>query len=209
MSNSAQTLLQADALECVRGDNVLFEGLSFSLQQGEAVQITGANGSGKTSLLRILCGLSLPESGQIRWRGESIDTVKEDYYRSLTYIGHKSAIKDDLSVVENVYFASPLAPTQQIEQAIDTVSLAGYEHTACKYLSVGQRRRVALAKLFIIKTRLWILDEPLTAIDQDGVEKLTQCFAQHLANGGSLIFTSHQPLPLSTIVRPIALSRAL
>ncbi len=192
--------LEAADLECVRGDQQLFTGLSFALEAGNALQVEGTNGSGKTSLLRLLCGLSMPESGVIRWCGRDIRECRVDYQSQLTYVGHIHGIKDDLTAVENLDMVRVLGTSNDVsaQSALQRMGLIGYERTLCRHMSAGQRRRVTLARLLLSNADLWILDEPLTAIDKHGIAELEQVFRDHVSSGGSLIITSHQPVRLAS-----------
>jgi heme exporter protein A len=167
-------MLEADNLECVRGERRLFAGVGFRLQEGELLNLQGSNGSGKTSLLRMLCGLLPPAAGEIRWRGEAIGKLGEDYRRELCYLGHHNAIKEELTPLENL-LTSAAWPTKTLERRRSTgcprtVGLAGREELACRYLSQGQKRRVALARLVKERRPLWLLDEPFVALDAAAVE---------------------------------------
>ncbi len=202
--------LEVVDLECVRGDQQLFARLNFVLEAGNALQVEGTNGSGKTSLLRLLCGLSMPESGVIKWCDQDIRDCRTEYQSQLTYVGHIHGIKDDLTAVENLDMIRVLGASNNMSAqcALDQVGLNGYEHAYCRYMSAGQRRRVALARLLISNASLWILDEPLTAIDKQGVSELEQVFRDHVSSGGSLIITSHQPVKLdNTSVQTLHLNK--
>ena len=190
--------LEAVDLECVRGAQQLFVGLNFELEAGSALQVEGTNGSGKTSLLRLLCGLSMPESGVIQWCGQDIRECRSEYQSRLSYVGHIHGIKDDLTAVENLDMTRVLGASNDVtaQTALQRVGLSDYEHSFCRHMSAGQRRRVALARLLISNASLWVLDEPLTAIDKHGVAELEQVFRDHVSGGGSLIITSHQPVKL-------------
>ncbi|OGA95834.1 MAG: heme ABC transporter ATP-binding protein CcmA [Betaproteobacteria bacterium RIFCSPLOWO2_12_FULL_66_14] len=189
-------MLEAAELECERGGWVLFRGLSFALQAGESLRIAGANGSGKTSLLRILCGLLPPAGGEVRWRGAAIRGLREDYSRELVYLGHAPAVKDDLSAAENLEISCALAgmpaDAGAIAEALARFGLAGKGQPS-RRLSQGQRRRAALARLALSASRpLWLLDEPFSALDVAGVALLRALIEAHLARGGAVIFTTHQ-----------------
>ena len=164
-------MLEADNLECVRGERRLFAGLGFKLEAGELLYLQGKNGAGKTSLLRMLIGLLPPETGEIRWKGQSINS--EEFRTDLCYLGHLNAIKEELTPLENLLAAARLADEALTEDdaidALEQVGLAGREDLACKYLSQGQKRRVALARLVKEKRPLWILDEPFVALDAAAV----------------------------------------
>jgi len=202
-------LLEARQLECVRDDRLLFRDLSFTLAAGEVLQIEGANGSGKTSLLRILCGLRLAEAGQVLWQGEDVSEVREDYYANMIYIGHLPCIKGDLTTLENIRSLldtrSQSVPLAEIEQALAKVGLAGFDDVVSKALSSGQRRRILLAFLQLSKTKLWIMDEPLTALDVQGVALVETMLMEHREAGGSAIFTTHHGMQLPCEMRSVTL----
>lgn len=195
------TMLEAAHLTCQRGERTLFTNLSFTLGTGELLQIAGPNGSGKTSLLKLLCGLSPPFAGEIRWRGAP--ARGEDFRRQLFYLGHQHAVKEELSALENLQISAELADEalSDVEalDALDRMGLAGREHLPAKVLSQGQKRRVALARLLVSKAPLWILDEPLTALDTAAVDLIQARLAAHLANQGSVVLTTHQALQVPGI----------
>ena len=190
--------LEAHALECVRGGRRLFDSLSFSVEPGEMLEVSGANGSGKTSLLRMLCGLLPPVAGEILWQGENIQTLKEEYLRELAYLGHANGIKTELSALENLRIAGGLAGVrpgeEKITAALERMGLEGSEERPAKTLSQGQQRRLALARLLVGETALWILDEPLTALDSAAVGLVQSVLGEHLEGGGMAVLTTHQPL---------------
>ena len=195
-------MLEAAELECERGGRVLFRGLSFALRAGESLRVAGANGSGKTSLLRILCGLLPPASGEVRWRGTAVQRLREDYSRELVYLGHAPAVKDDLSAAENLSVSCALAGMPAAEEAIAEAlarfGLAGKRQLS-RRLSQGQRRRAALARLALSASRpLWLLDEPFSALDVAGVALLRGLIEAHLERGGAVIFTTHQDAGIAT-----------
>jgi heme exporter protein A len=199
-------MLEAVDLECVRGSRTLFTGLNFSVHSGELLRIAGVNGSGKTSLLRILCGLLMPAAGEVKWKGSNIRHLREDYCRELLYVGHASAVKDDLTPVENLLVAGSLSGIRIGEgQAIDALrrlGLAGYEASPVKVLSQGQRRRVVLARLILgTSARLWIVDEPFTALDVNAVEEVRTLIGGHLAQGGAVVLTTHQEVEIEAAVK--------
>ena len=192
--------LTVDALCCVRGDRTLFRDLAFSLSAGELLHLKGHNGSGKTTLLRALANLLLPESGQILWDGEPTRRLREDYTRHLLYLSHLNGIKGDLTAVENLRIAATLDGHRLDEkrawQILADIGLRGHEDLPTKHLSQGQKRRVALARLFANDAQLWILDEPFTALDVTAVELLQQLVRQHVQNGGIAVVTTHQAVGL-------------
>ena len=194
-------LLQVNNLSCVREDRTLFEHLSFSVAPGDLVQIEGPNGVGKTSLLRLLTGLSQPFAGEVCWNGENIRHCRDEYHANLLYLGHQPGVKAALTPFENLKFYQQLHHPQQTEtdlwQILARVGLAGFEEYPTGQLSAGQQRRVALARLWLSqKAALWILDEPFTAIDKQGVKVLEQLFLEHAERGGMVILTTHQDLTL-------------
>jgi heme exporter protein A len=198
----APTLLEVSKLSCVRGDRRLFSGLDLSLAAGTFLQLTGPNGSGKTSLLRILCGLLAPAEGEIRWQGENIRSLGEDYFTAVTYLGHRHGVKDELSGIENLRISTALNGVEvSIDRARDVLTrlgLAGRELLPARLLSEGQRRRVALARLLTCNTRLWLLDEVMTSLDKGAVALIRSLIEEHLAGGGIAIVATHQDLELAT-----------
>ncbi|HEY5995129.1 MAG TPA: cytochrome c biogenesis heme-transporting ATPase CcmA [Gallionellaceae bacterium] len=204
-------MLEVGNLGCVRGDHRLFAGLNFSLSRGELMQVQGPNGSGKTTLLRTLCGLAMPEAGEIRWQGKNVRDLGEEYLAELVYLGHHNAIKDELNALENLHINAGLAGTEVNEkQALDALRRMGLrkkEHLPVKVLSQGQRRRVALARLLVTDAPLWILDEPLAALDVGAVDLMQELIGEHLSKGGMVIFTTHQPLQVAGVqTRGLALA---
>ncbi|WP_150539226.1 cytochrome c biogenesis heme-transporting ATPase CcmA [Actinobacillus vicugnae] len=183
-------------LACERGENRLFEGCQFSVKSGDWLQIEGHNGIGKTSLLRILAGLATPAEGEVLWNNEPIQKCRAEYYTELFYLGHHAGVKPELSPWENLRFFQKIQNLvlndEALWNALDKVGLVGREDLPCSHLSAGQQRRVALARLWLTKQKLWILDEPFTAIDKKGVADLISHIEQHCAEGGIVIFTSHQ-----------------
>lgn len=190
-------MLSAHDLECVKGYTALFEGVSFSVTAGQIVQITGRNGAGKTSLLRILAGLSLPETGEVRWQEMPILEDRAAYYQQMAYLGHLNGLKDELTALENLHAHTALLAQQTTttpKAALESVGLAGYEDVTAYQLSAGQKRRLSLARLSLGRASLWLLDEPTTAIDVDGVAAFEQHIQRHANAGGMVVFTSHQSL---------------
>ena len=189
-------MLEVSRLECVRGERTLFVDVNFRLDGGELLYLQGKNGSGKTSLLRILCGLAHAASGEIRWRGELVGKLGEDYRRELCYLGHYNAIKEELTPLENLLASAKLADEILDEgaalDALELVGLAGREDLACRYLSQGQKRRVALARLVNERRALWILDEPYVALDAAAIDLVAGLIGAHLQRGGLTVLTTHQ-----------------
>jgi len=197
-------MLKVSDLECVRGERSLFKDVNFSLEAGELLQVNGPNGSGKTSLLRMLCGLATPAHGEIFWLGDNIRSLDEGYYNSITYLGHLNGVKDNLNAIENLRISSALAGNGIDESksciALRKMGLAGRETLPVKVLSQGQRRRVTLARLLVSNTVLWILDEPLVALDTSAVLLVKSILEQHLKKGGMVVMTTHQDINIAAIV---------
>ena len=192
----AGTLVEARGLACLRGDRRLFRDLDLELSPGHALHLRGPNGSGKTTLLRILCGLTLPESGEVRWLGEPRPPRSDTL---LAYVGHSDGIKLELSPRENLRVAQALAAgdaQRDLDAALASFGLAGFADVLCRTLSAGQRRRVALSRLLLGGARIWILDEPFTALDTRAAATLYALIESHLAEGGGVVLTSHHPLEL-------------
>lgn len=196
-------LLQASSLSCIRQDRVLFDTLNLQLCSGDLLQIAGKNGAGKSSLLRLLAGLALPEDGQIHYLQQPLAQVSAVYAANLCYIGHHSGIHEQLTALENIAFwraASGIARTATAltdeYNLLARLGLIGLEEIPCRMLSAGQQRRVSLARLWFCQRQIWILDEPFTALDQGAITQLQQHFLQHLHAGGAIVLTTHQPLSL-------------
>ncbi|WP_301098582.1 cytochrome c biogenesis heme-transporting ATPase CcmA [Otariodibacter sp.] len=185
-------------IACERGDNRLFEHCNAQISEGELWQIEGHNGIGKTSLLRIIAGLSPAAEGQVLWNNTPIFKQRSEYNADLFYLGHQVGVKPELTAWENLRFYQKIQGLEQSDDllwnALDKVSLIGREELPCSSLSAGQQRRVALAKLWLTHARLWILDEPFTAIDKKGVQELIIQIEKHCDNQGIVIFTSHQSM---------------
>jgi heme exporter protein A len=197
-------MLEAADLECIRGSRRLFSALSFRVDPGALLWVLGPNGSGKTSLLRVLCGLIRPDKGSVRWHGEDVRSAQEAFRADLLYIGHAVGVKADLSSHENLRYSLAqsgiAAGTADVDEALRGLGLQGYEHISARALSQGQQRRVALARLSLASTKhLWILDEPFTALDNEAVRIVQLNLAAQIARGGTVVFTSHQEVDLGAL----------
>jgi len=190
--------LYASGLTCIKRDRILFEDFSLRLNAGELVYLRGPNGAGKTSLLRILTGLSSPDSGDVAFNGENICHSASCYNKNLIYLGHKSGLSGALSAIDNLRFwcaqHGVADKVDTIYPTLESLGLVGLEDVPVRFLSAGQQRRVALSRLWLKPAPLWVLDEPFTALDAAGVLLLERKFNYHVASGGMIITTSHQPL---------------
>lgn len=192
--------LTADNLVGVRGERILFEKLNFKLKSGSVLYLQGANGSGKTTLLRTICGLSKPYEGNINWCGENINALAEEYFKHVLYIGHLPGIKEDLTALENLQFSLSLSgahiSADKAAEALKLLGLAKGLNLPTRMLSQGQKRRVALARLWLQHLPLWILDEPFTALDANATELLKQKIETFANDGGMVVMTTHQDVAL-------------
>ncbi len=204
-------MLAVEELTSVRGGRCLFSKLSFAVAPGELLQVAGANGTGKTSLLRILCGLLAPAAGVVRWRGEAIHRQHETYCHGLRYIGHLAGIKDEFTAEENLQFAATLSgitvTRAVVHAALGLLGLGAFVRTPVRMLSQGQRRRVALARLALPDAAaLWVLDEPLVALDAAATGQVLVLLERHLAAGATVVMTSHQPFAVAAAMQLITLA---
>ena len=196
METKPTYLLKCADLSCIRDDRVLFEGLTFELVSGQVLLLEGKNGSGKTSLLRILCGFREPDAGQVFWCGDAINDSQ--YYADMAYVGHLDGVKKELTVLENLKLSLALGRSghYSIQQALAKVHLAGYDDVLVQALSAGQKRRLSLARLLITQNIVWILDEPFTSLDKQGIALIETLMSEHCANGGMIVLTSHHDIEL-------------
>lgn len=189
-------------LQCVRGEKELFKDLSFSLNNNQLIRIEGKNGTGKTTLLRTLCGLAVPDQGQVLWCDKPIHKQEEVYRETLFFLGHHNAIKADLNALENLQINTALSGLKHSEdillKALEDIGLFGSEFKPTAHLSQGQKRRVSLAGLLLTNAKLWILDEPFVALDGFAVKALQDVIAKHVDGGGMVILTTHQEVPLTS-----------
>lgn len=192
-------VLKAEQLFCERDDRVLFRELSFSARAGEVIQIKGSNGSGKTTLLRVICGLNDNYHGTLKWFNEPIEDNQDDFYSSLIYLGHQVGVNKVLTPVENLRWSVGLrenVTSESIYQALAEIGLRGFEDSQCFSLSAGQQQRVSLSKLLLGTAVIWILDEPFTTLDVDGVQLLEKLLGDHSRKGGVALVTTHHELSL-------------
>jgi heme exporter protein A len=195
-------MLQTLDLACLRGDRRLFRGLNIAVAPGQLLRVEGANGAGKTSLLRLLAGLALPAAGEVRWQGQPIRRQREAYAQALLYLGHLGGLKDELTPLENLRIECDLAGVPgvddtRIRAALEAWGLARQIGLPLRVLSAGQRRRAALARLQLSDAALWVLDEPFNALDVDAVAFLGRQIEAHLDRGGLAVVTSHMDLPIA------------
>jgi heme exporter protein A len=189
--------MEAVELQCERGHRRLFDQLSFGLDAGRCLHIAGDNGAGKTSLLRILCGLLRPTFGEVRWQGRPIAQVRDEYGADLIYVGHLNGVKDDLTATENLRTWAAMAglrvDADRLEQALRLLAIERFAQWPAGQLSQGQKRRIGLARLTVARqARVWILDEPFNALDRNGVEILNRLIAERVGSGGAVVLTTHQ-----------------
>ena len=201
--------LLGQGLECMRDDRLLFSDLQFEIHPGEALVVEGRNGTGKTTLLRMICGIRRPDVGDIFFNGECIFALGSDYHMHIAYVGHMDGVKRELTAEENLRVADAIGRPGQLSvaDALERVHLAGFEDVQVNRFSAGQRRRLALARLLVSKSELWILDEPFTSLDRHGVKLVETLMAEHIRSGGMLAVSSHHEVDLgSAAIRRLDLS---
>ena len=211
LSPPSPATLKLTGVSCVRGTRRLFDSIDAVIHAGQLLRLQGANGAGKTSLLRTLCGLSSPDRGEVHWNGQSLASQRDEFHRDLIYIGHAAALKDDLSALENLLAACLLGgqrpATEALMQALAAAGLRQREHLSARSLSQGQRRRVALARLLLEPTaRLWVLDEPFNALDAAASDWLLGVLTGQLRRGGIVVLTSHQPVAIDPSLPQVTLA---
>ncbi|WP_440055669.1 cytochrome c biogenesis heme-transporting ATPase CcmA [Pseudoalteromonas sp. T1lg65] len=191
-------MLEIDSVTCIKQERCLFESLSFTVHSGQIMQIEGPNGAGKTSLLRIIAGFARPDDGKVRYQQVDIQDDYDSFASELLFIGHKTGVNLQLTAYENVQHWLQVhggsATRDEVYDLLAQLGLIGLEDVPARTLSAGQQRRVALVRLWLNHAKLWILDEPFTALDKKGVAMLQTQFQSHLANGGAILLTTHQDL---------------
>jgi len=183
-------------LVCVRGERLVFTGLSFALGAGDALLLVGPNGSGKSSLLRLLAGLLPPWSGRLVWNGDDVAADRAAHRARLHYVGHQDALKPVLTAAETLAFWAGLRGGAAVEEALERFRLEALAETPCRYLSAGQKRRLALSRLVASPAPLWLLDEPTTGLDATSVESFEGVLAEHRESGGIVVASTHVPIAL-------------
>jgi heme exporter protein A len=193
--------LTAEGLAAARGERPLFAGLEFALGAGDALVLTGPNGSGKSSLLRLAAGFGRPTGGRLRWDGKPLADDLDGYRAHLHYVGHQEALKPALTPIEMLRFWSDLAerPLKDAAGPLTALGLAHKAATPCRFLSSGQRRRLALARLVAWQAPLWLLDEPTVGLDDEALGLIAGLIERHRAAGGIVLLSTHQPLPLAGV----------
>lgn len=201
-------LLSAQSLSCERSWRLLFSGIHLQISAGEVLRIAGPNGAGKSTLLKVLAGISSDYHGDIFWRGQPMREARDDFHRDSCFLGHNKAVKLGLTAGENLRWFQgiyPCKPEMTIPAVLAQVGLAAYEHTLCSQLSAGQQQRVALARLLLSTAALWMLDEPFTAIDKQGVADFEQIIGDFVVQGGAVIMTTHHALQLPVPIKVLEL----
>jgi heme exporter protein A len=206
--DSAPQGLTVDKVHVWRGDRHVLKGVSLALSPGELLQVAGPNGTGKTTLLRVACGLLRPEQGRIAWCGRPIAGIRPQFQSALVYCSHEPALKGDLTALENLHYLVGLkrrVRTAELETALERTGVAGSAQLPVRVLSAGQRRRVALARVLAMRCPLWMLDEPFTNLDAAGSALVTDLLREHVSGGGSALVVAHHEIALSTRLRRLEL----
>jgi len=199
--------LSATGLTVARGERCLFTGVSFALKSGQLLLLEGPNGSGKTSLLRALAGMLELESGDIRWGDRSIRDDRQSYFQALVWMAHRVGLKADLTLVENLQFESGLRPVAETDfsAVLERLGIDRLKKLPVRYLSAGQQRRVALARLLLCAAPLWLMDEPFTNLDSDGRALVTEIVGEHLDGGGMCVMAAHQDVVVDAPTQKVVL----
>jgi heme exporter protein A len=207
--NTPAAGLEVERVHVWRGDRHVLKGVSLRLGSGELLHIAGQNGTGKTTLLRVVCGLLRPEQGTVSWLGRSILSVREQYQAALAYASHEPALKGDLTALENLRFAVGLkrrVTPLELNASLERAGVAGCADLPARVLSAGQRRRVAMARVLAMRASLWLLDEPFTNLDAAGTLLMSGLLQAHIEGGGSALVVAHHPLDIGTATRRLELN---
>lgn len=198
----------ANKLTLVRGDRCLFKDISFALESGELLLLEGPNGSGKTSLLKLLVGMLEPESGSINWEGQPVRKQRAEYHAALAWLGHRVGLKFDLSAIENLRFESRLRPvrTTDIEEALERLGIVRLKKLPLRSLSAGQQRRVGLARMLLASADLWLMDEPYTNLDRAGRALVNDIVGDHLSRGGMCVMAAHHDVTIDAPTSRVTLT---
>jgi len=206
--NTAAAGLEVERVHVWRGDRHVLKGVSLRLGGGELLHIAGPNGTGKTTLMRVVCGLLRPEQGSVSWLGQSIVRAREQYQAALAYASHEPALKGDLTALENLRFAVGLKrriTAVEITASLERTGVAGCADLPARVLSAGQRRRVAMARVLAMRASLWLLDEPFTNLDAGGAELMSGLLQAHIEGGGSALVVAHHDLNIGCEIRRLEL----
>ena len=194
--------LSASDLTLIRGESCLFQGLSFALNSGELLLLEGQNGSGKTSLMRVIAGMLSLESGEISWNGVDVSRQRQVFHGALVWLAHRTGLKGDLTLVENLAFEASLRPQSNVDAdaVFERLGISRLKRLALRSLSAGQQRRVALARMLLADVPLWLMDEPFTNLDREGRKLVMELTEEHLADGGMCVMAAHQDMEISAAI---------
>ena len=199
--------LSANDLTLIRGESCLFQGLGFALNPGELLLLEGQNGSGKTSLMRAIAGMLSLESGEILWNDIPVNDQRQEFHGALVWLAHRTGLKGDLTLVENLYFEASLRPQANVDfdAVCSRLGIARLKSLPLRSLSAGQQRRVALARMMLADVPLWLMDEPFTNLDREGRALVMQLTEEHLTNGGMCVMAAHQDIEINATVTRVSL----
>ena len=199
--------LSADALTLIRGETCLFQDLGFALNPGELLLLEGQNGSGKTSLMRAIAGMLSLESGEIFWNGNDVSRQRQEFHSELVWIAHRTGLKGDLTLVENLRFEASLRPQANIDPATvyERLGISRLKTLPLRALSAGQQRRVALARMLLADVPLWLMDEPFTNLDREGRKLVVELVEEHLEKGGMCVMAAHQDVDIKATINRVTL----
>lgn len=199
--------LSANTLTVIRGETCLFQDLSFALNPGELLLLEGQNGSGKTSLMRAIAGMLSMESGEIFWNGNDVSRQRQGFHGELVWLAHRTGLKGDLTLVENLRFEASLRPQTNIDSDIvyERLGISRLKTLPLRSLSAGQQRRVALARMLLADVPLWLMDEPFTNLDREGRKLVVELIEEHLAAGGMCVMAAHQDVDIKATINRVAL----